>query len=108
MNLELNKKECVPCRGGIPPLKRNKVKEYLANLKGWELIDDKIRKVFTFKNYKETIKFVNKVANIAEKEGHHPDMCIYYGKVDVILWTHKIKGLHENDFIMAAKIDKII
>ena len=88
---------------------RDEIKKNLEELgSGWELVDTKkIRKDFEFKSFMDSIAFINKVAELAEEEGHHPDMFIYYKKVSLELWTHAIKGLHENDFIMAAKIEQI-
>ncbi len=102
-------KKCVPCEKWMPPLKGEKIQEYLSQLKlPWEVIEEKkIKHRFKFKDFKEAMKFVNNVAKIAEKEGHHPDICIYYSKVNITLWTHFISGLHENDFILAAKIEKL-
>lgn len=107
---ELLKQKCVPCEGGIPPLNEAKEKEYMKQVKGWSLIREgihRIKKEFEFDNFLKAIEFVNKVADIAENEGHHPDMYIYYDKVVLELHTHAIKGLHTNDFILAAKIDAI-
>lgn len=103
-------KKCVPCSIGAIPLDTDEIKELLDNLQtGWKLIDNiKIEKTYKFKNFKEALDFTNKVGELAEDEGHHPDIYLAWGKVIVYLWTHKINGLHENDFIMAAKIDKII
>jgi len=96
----------VPCEGGTPPLEEEKIKEYLSQVEGWEAKDDKlIHKTFKFKTFRESIDFVNRVANLAEDEGHHPDILIRYNRVTFELTTHAIKGLSENDFIMASKID---
>lgn len=105
--IDLASKKCIPCEGGIPPLKGDEVKTYMENLKeGWKVREQKvIFKSFSFVNYKHTIDFVNKVATLAESEGHHPVMHVYFAKVEIELWTHAINGLSENDFIMAAKID---
>ena len=105
----LNKK-CVPCEGGVPSMGPEEIKNYLSQLKeGWEVLEDhKIMKLFKFKDFKETIEFVNEVADIAEKEQHHPDIEIHYNRVNIILWTHAIRGLSENDFILAAKIDQLL
>ncbi len=110
MNSDLTHKKCVPCEKWMPPLKGEKIKEYLKQLKlAWEVIEEKkIKHQFKFKDFKQAMDFVNKVAEIAENEGHHPDLCIYYNKVNITLWTHFISGLHENDFILAAKIEKLI
>lgn len=104
----LRKRHCKPCEGGTPPLTPKEAAAYLEQLAdGWELHEGKLRRRFTFPDFKETMVFVNKVADIAEKEGHHPDLRVSYGKVLIELWTHTIKGLSENDFILAAKIDEI-
>lgn len=106
---ELTKKRCQPCEGGIPPLAREKAGEYLAAISGWMLSDDAkaIRKEYKFKNFKEVIAFFNRIAQIAEAENHHPDLRIGYSRVAVELSTHAIKGLSENDFILAAKFDQV-
>jgi 4a-hydroxytetrahydrobiopterin dehydratase len=107
---DLIHQKCVPCEGGIPPLNEEKEEEYLREVEGWSLERDgihRIKKEFYFDNFLKSIEFVNKVADVAEKEGHHPDIYIFYDKVVFELHTHAIKGLHKNDFIIAAKIDKI-
>ena len=109
MNNLLNQK-CVPCEGGIAPLSEDKENEYLKEIKDWTLERKDvhhIKKEFLLKNFLKAIEFVNKVAEIAENEGHHPNIYIYYNKVDIEIYTHAIKGLHKNDFILAAKIDNI-
>lgn len=108
--MNLNKKHCVPCEGGTPPFSEDQEDENIDKVKNWSLIRDtehKIRKQFTFKDFKEAMEFVNKVADIAETEQHHPDIKIVYSKVQIELFTHAVGGLSENDFIMAAKIDKL-
>lgn len=106
----LSNKKCVPCEKWVPPLKKEEIKEYISQLNlPWEVIEGKkIKHQFKFKDFREAMEFVNKVAAIAEEEGHHPDICIYYSKVNITLWTHFISGLHENDFILAAKIEKLL
>ncbi|MDO8538344.1 MAG: 4a-hydroxytetrahydrobiopterin dehydratase [archaeon] len=105
----LSKKRCVPCEGGIPPLSLKKVKELLKELNEWKAEKNKkLWKEFNFKNFVEAMHFANLVGEIAEKENHHPDLCISWGKVKVELSTHSIKGLSENDFILASKIDAIM
>ena len=103
----LAEKKCVPCEGGTPPLQENQIQEYLGQLQGeWEVEDSKkIKRKFEFKTFKEAIDFVNKVADLAEEENHHPNIRIYYNKVVIELTTHAIGGLSENDFIMASKIE---
>jgi len=104
--MNLTEKKCVPCEGGTLPLKKDKVEEYLKEVEGWESKEDKlIVKTFALKSFKEAIDFVNQAAGIAEQEQHHPDIHIRYKKVTLELTTHSIKGLSENDFIMASKID---
>ena len=106
---ELAQKQCVPCRGGTPPLPADKVKEYLAAVPQWTISADgkRISRTFTLKDFVEAMKFVNKVADVAEAQGHHPDIHIHWNKVELDLWTHAIGGLHENDFVMAAKLDDL-
>lgn len=101
-------KECTPCKGGIKPLTGPELQKYIDHLEqGWELVDDKkIEKQYKFKNFKQALDFTNTVGQIAEAEQHHPDIYLAWGKVKLMLWTHKIGGLHENDFILAAKADK--
>ena len=107
--MDFSKKKCKPCEGSIAPLNSNEVEEYLRHIKAdWKVTENnKIFKEYLFVNYKHTMDFVNKVANLAEEEGHHPVMHIYYGKIVIELWTFAINGLSENDFILASKIDKL-
>ena len=104
----LNKK-CVPCEGDTPAFTPEEIQEYIPKLKsGWEVLDNKkIKKEFIFKDFKQAMAFINRVADIAEAEGHHPDIRIFYNRVMIDLWTHAVMGLSENDFILAAKIDNI-
>ncbi len=106
---ELSKKSCIPCRGGIPPLKGEELLSFLNKLKpGWEVVEEHhIKKTFTFPNFITALAFTNQIGDLAEREGHHPDINLTYGKVEVMLWTHKIDGLSESDFILAAKIDEL-
>ncbi len=106
---DLTQKTCEPCRGGIPPMEADRARDYLESTPGWELIDDahKIKRRFSFDGFPAAIEFVQRVAEIAEREGHHPDLHIRYSDVDVVLYTHKIDGLHENDFIVAAKVNEL-
>ena len=92
--MALTEKSCVPCRGGIPPLDEGAAKEFLAQVPDWSLTHG-------------AMAFVTGVGGLAEGEGHHPDITFGWGYADIVLFTHKIKGLHENDFIMAAKIDRL-
>jgi 4a-hydroxytetrahydrobiopterin dehydratase len=107
--MDLSKKKCQPCEGGVPPLSHDEINEIRKNISAdWIVKDDRqISKEFMFINYHHTMDFVNKVADLAEEEGHHPVMHVYYSRVLVELWTHSINGLSENDFILAAKIDKL-
>jgi 4a-hydroxytetrahydrobiopterin dehydratase len=107
--MDLSKKKCIPCEGGIPPLTDKEIKEYIKDISAdWKVIDNnRISREFFFVSYRHTIDFVNKIADIAENEGHHPVLHIYFGRAVVELWTHSITGLSENDFILASKIDKI-
>jgi 4a-hydroxytetrahydrobiopterin dehydratase len=105
----LAEKTCTPCRGGIPPLTRQEAEALLAQAREWSLLDDshRIERTFRFKNFREALAFVQQVAELAETESHHPDISFGWGYATVSLRTKKIKGLHENDFIMAAKIDRL-
>jgi len=106
----LTSKTCVPCRGGIPPLTEEKAREYASATPGWRLAErgTRLARLFEFAGFKTAMQFVNRVADVAEEEGHHPDIAIHWNKVELTLWTHKIGGLHENDFILAAKIDRLL
>lgn len=107
---DLTKKHCVPCEGGTPPLSDEKEDEFIKQIAEWILLRDgthKITRQFKFENFKKAMGFVNKVADLAEEEGHHPDIKIVYNKVQLDLFTHAVGGLSENDFIMASKINKI-
>jgi len=106
MGLADNK--CVPCRGGVPPMERAKAEGMLKQLeRGWQLNKDgHLERLYTFKDFAEALNFVNKVGAVAEAEGHHPDLYLAWGKCKVELWTHKINGLTESDFYMAAKADR--
>ena len=104
---ELTQKRCVPCEGGVPSLGKAEVEKLLAQVPGWKLDDKWITKEFRFKNFVEAMKLVNRAAELAEEEGHHPDIHIHYNRVRFDIWTHAIDGLSENDFILAAKIDAL-
>lgn len=106
---ELAQKKCVPCRGGMPPLKGAELQAIGEKLGGgWKVIHEHhLEKEFTFKNFREALAFTNQVGALAEQEGHHPDIYLAWGKVGVKIWTHKIDGLTESDFILAAKIDRL-
>ncbi len=102
-------KKCVPCEGGVPAFTAAQAEEALRSVKGWDARDghQKIHKQLRFKDFKEAMKFVNAMADLAEAEGHHPDFTVHWNTVDVTLWTHAVGGLSENDLIMAAKIDRL-
>jgi 4a-hydroxytetrahydrobiopterin dehydratase len=106
--MSLANKQCIPCKGGIPPLSRIQAESYLKEVPGWTLdaAAARIQRDFKFKDFIAALSFVNRVAALAEKEGHHPDISFGWGYCKVTLYTHKIQGLHENDFIMAAKINE--
>ncbi|MDP6723527.1 MAG: 4a-hydroxytetrahydrobiopterin dehydratase [Pirellulaceae bacterium] len=108
MTSELTGKTCTPCRGGIPPLTRPEAEALLAETAGWELLEEghTISRDYQFADFREALDFVDRVGELAEAEGHHPDVAFGWGYATVSLQTKKIKGLHENDFIMAAKIDQ--
>jgi 4a-hydroxytetrahydrobiopterin dehydratase len=107
--MDLSNKKCVPCEGGIAPLTPGEVAEYKKHIKeDWNITENnQISREYYFVNYRHTMDFVNSVAELAEKEGHHPVMHVYYSRVIIELWTHAINGLSENDFILASKIDKL-
>jgi 4a-hydroxytetrahydrobiopterin dehydratase len=101
----LASKNCVPCRGGVPSLKGNELESLYQQVPQWKLISEHhITRSFTFPDFKQALDFVNRVGALAEAQGHHPDILLAWGKAEVTLWTHKIDGLTESDFIMAAKI----
>jgi 4a-hydroxytetrahydrobiopterin dehydratase len=105
---ELAERDCVPCRGGVPPMQADEIKQYLGQLTGWETVGEHhLSKEFKFGNFRETLDFVNRVGQLAENQGHHPDICFGWGKAAITIWTHKIDGLTESDFVLAAKIDKL-
>ena len=110
--VELAEKNCIPCRGGVSPFDISEIHKYLKKVDGWDVKKNKdeiyfLEKNFKFKNFSESQKFVNMVGNIAETEGHHPDIIFGWGYATIQIFTHKIKGLVESDFILAAKINKI-
>jgi len=105
---DLAKKTCIPCKGGVLPLKGTKLEALLEKLKNdWKIIKEHhLEKEYSFKNFKEALNFTIKVGELAENQGHHPDISLAWGKVKLTIWTHKIDGLTESDFIFAAKADK--
>jgi 4a-hydroxytetrahydrobiopterin dehydratase len=107
---KLADKKCTACQGGIPPLEGMELKTYSSQLEaGWHVVHEHhLEKEFHFNDFKEALAFTNKVGELAEQEEHHPDIQLSWGKVRIVLWTHKINGLSESDFILAAKIDQIL
>jgi 4a-hydroxytetrahydrobiopterin dehydratase len=104
----LSQKKCVPCRGGVPPLTADQIAPLLAQIEDWTVVENHhVQKEFRFPNFSEGLAFVNRVGALAEAEGHHPDVYLAWGRVEIKIWTHKINGLTESDFILAAKIDAI-
>ena len=108
MSSDLADRQCIPCRGGVPPLTHDEIQPLLARVDGWRVEGDKkLIKSYKLEGFMEPVRYVNKIAAVAEEEGHHPDLYVAWGKVEVYIWTHKIDGLTESDFIMAAKIDRV-
>ena len=109
MQTNLAEKSCTPCRGGIPPLSAQEAEEYRRQAPEWSLVDDatRIERTYRFRNFRDAFGFVEQAATLAEAEAHHPDISFGWGYATVSLRTKKIKGLHENDFIMATKLDRI-
>ena len=113
MPASLRYKRCIPCEGGIPPLTEIEIQKLLPQVHGWKVVPvqkttremNTLQKTVTFKGFIEAMDFLQKVGELAESEGHHPDFCVHYSRVDFTIWTHAIGGLHENDFILAFKID---
>ncbi len=106
---ELAEMECVPCKGGTPPLKGEELRKMLDRLlRGWHVIDEHhLEKEFKFENFRDALKFTNRVGELAEHVNHHPDIYLAWGKVKLTLWTHKINGLTESDFVFAAKVESL-
>jgi 4a-hydroxytetrahydrobiopterin dehydratase len=109
--VELREMKCVPCRGDEPPVTGEELNRYHAQIPDWEVIEvdgvKRLRRVFKFKNFAQALAFTNQVGQVAEREDHHPSLLTEWGNVTVTWWTHKIKGLHRNDFIMAAHSDNL-
>ena len=107
----LTQQSCVPCRGGVPPLAAGEMSLLLPEVPEWRLAEEggipRIEREFRFKDFRAAMEFAVRVGELAEREQHHPELRVGWGHVNVELWTHKIRGLHQNDFIMAAKIDEI-
>ena len=108
---DLSSQSCEACQIDAPKVPQDQIQILLSEINGWVLIEEpinKIQKIFSFKSYKDSVDFSNKVASLADDEDHHPQIVLEWGKVTVIWWSHKIEGLHKNDFICAAKTDKLI
>jgi 4a-hydroxytetrahydrobiopterin dehydratase len=105
---DLASKTCVPCKGGVPPLAGEELARLAREAPQWKVIDaHHIVRTFTFPDFRQALAFVNKVGAVAEEQGHHPDILLGWGKAEITTWTHKINGLTESDFILAAKIDRL-
>lgn len=107
---ELAQKSCVPCQGGVPPLSESEQRALLEKLGGgWQVVNGHhLEKTYRFPDFREALAFTNAVGEVAEREGHHPDIHLAWGKVTLTLWTHKIDGLTESDFVLAAKCDELL
>ena len=105
----LAEKECIPCKGGVPPLKGDELERLRKELNpAWQVIQDHhLEREFKFRNFREALAFTNQVGGLAESQGHHPDIYLAWGKVKITIWTHKIDGLTESDFVLAAKIERL-
>jgi 4a-hydroxytetrahydrobiopterin dehydratase len=104
----LAEKSCVPCRGGVPALKGKELEDLHRQVPDWEVVNEHhLKRMFTFPDFVSALAFVNRVGEVAEKEGHHPDIYLAWGKAEITIWTHKVDGMTESDFILAAKINKL-
>ena len=104
----LANKSCVPCRGDVPPLGGKELEEFSRQLPGWEVVEGHhLKKEFRFRNFREALDFVNRVGDLAEEQAHHPDIDFGWGRVGITIFTHKIDGLTESDFVLAAKVDRL-
>jgi len=105
---DLAAKHCVPCRGGVPPLKGEELDCFRRELPSWEVVNEHhLERAFRFPDFRQALDFTNRVGELAEAQGHHPDIHLAWGQATVTIWTHKIDGLTESDFILAAKIDQL-
>jgi 4a-hydroxytetrahydrobiopterin dehydratase len=106
--MPLADKECIPCKGGVPALKGAELEALRSEVPGWEVVNEHhLHKLYKFPDFKKALEFVNRAGAIAEGQGHHPDLLLKWGKVEITVYTHKIDGLTESDFILAAKIDRV-
>jgi len=106
--MSLDKETCIPCKGGEPTISPEEARVLIPEVPDWMVEEKSLERDFKFKDFREAIAFVNRIADVAESEGHHPDIAISYNKVHLSLSTHKIGGLSRNDFILATKIDKVV
>ena len=107
--VNLAAKHCVPCRGGVPALKGRELQAYHAQLPGWQVIDEHhLFRSFSFPDFQTALAFVNRTGAVAEQECHHPDLTLTWGRADVKIYTHKVDGLTESDFVLAAKIERLV
>jgi len=106
----LAERECIPCQGGVPPLKGKDLARLVTELDGgWQVVGDhQLEKEYRFKDFRSALDFTNKVGDLAELQGHHPDIYLAWGKVKLTIWTHKVNGLTESDFVLAAKADRLV
>ena len=105
---DLASKTCVPCRGGVPPLQGAELAGLHREVAGWEVVNEHhLSRTYTFPDFRQALAFTNRVGELAEEQGHHPDITLAWGKVGITIWTHKIDGLTESDFVLAAKIDRL-
>jgi len=105
---QLADKQCVPCRGGVPPLKGAELDRLHESIPDWKIVNEHhLQREYRFPDFKRALAFVNRVGVVAEEQGHHPDILLTWGKAEITLWTHSVNGLTESDFIMAAKIDRL-
>jgi 4a-hydroxytetrahydrobiopterin dehydratase len=108
----LSQQDCVPCQGGVPPASDEEIAEYQSQIPDWHLVRDSqipyLERSYKLPNFKQALDLAQQIGDVAEQEGHHPTLIVEWGKVTVQWWTHTIKGLHRNDFIMAAKTDKLV
>ena len=107
----LNRSRCVPCRGGVPPLTPDEIRELSPQVPGWRVVEregvSRIEREFGFPDFRSAMAFAVRVGELADAEDHHPDLHVAWGRVRVETWTHKIRGLHRNDFVLAAKVDEL-
>jgi len=107
--MSLAGKQCVPCRGGVPPLQGEELENLKSQVPGWQVVQGHhLTRTYPFPDFRTALDFTNRVGELAEQQGHHPDLYLSWGKVEVRIWTHKIDGLTESDFILAAKIDQLL